>query len=183
MNYILPKEIHIGDRLKQYRELKNIKAAEMARKLEMSRQYYSSYEAKPDIKLQRLLKFCQLLDVPFSFFLSDKVQTTEFLAQDKSIDIGLGNWIDINEEKPEPGMRVLIIKDLRKWDETSTPKIEIANVGYLATEILTGCPSSVTGFFNIKGLYFSAPDILHPNTITYWQPSLDIENCIELGNR
>ena len=64
-------DLHIGDKLKQYRENKNLRASEMASKLGVSRQLYASMEDNSDIKFGKLLLICTELEIPLSFFLEN----------------------------------------------------------------------------------------------------------------
>lgn len=80
------------------------------------------------------------------------------------------DWISTKDKLPKPGERVLIIRDVRKWDDKRPIEIDIANVGYLERETRIGGPTSLTGYFNLVGIYFSVPAVLHPDSVTYWKP-------------
>lgn len=79
-------------------------------------------------------------------------------------------WISVLDKLPEPNTKVLIIRDVRKWDVKRKPYADIASVGFLEEETLIGGPISLTGYHNLKGIYFSVPAILHPDSVTFWQP-------------
>ncbi len=88
-------------------------------------------------------------------------------------------WISTKDTLPKKGDRVLIIRDVRKWDKKRIPHSDIATVGYLETETKIGGPVSLTGYHNMQGIYFAVPAILHPDSVTHWQPLPDISEIIK----
>jgi hypothetical protein len=89
-------------------------------------------------------------------------------------DLKTMEWIKTKDRLPEPNKKVLIVRDVRKWDEKRPVTIDIAYTGYSEEEILIGGPIALTGYHKMKGIYFSVPAILHPEEVTYWMelPSL-----------
>lgn len=87
-------------------------------------------------------------------------------------------WISTKERLPEPGTEVLIVRDVRKWDKKRSVHVDVAKVGELKRETIIGGPKSLTGYHKLKGIYFAVPAILHPESVTYWQPLPDFEECL-----
>lgn len=77
-------------------------------------------------------------------------------------------WISVKDKFPEPNSRVLIVRDVTSWDKTRPIFVDVANVGFLEKETRIGGPNSLTGYATIKGIYFSVPSILHPDSVTHW---------------
>ena len=88
----------------------------------------------------------------------------------------MSNWISVNDIMPEEGTKVIIVRDVRKWSSKRPITISIADVGYLDEMTRIGGPNSLTGYTNIKGIYFSVPAILHPESVTHWQPLPEAPN-------
>ena len=86
----------------------------------------------------------------------------------------MDNWINTKDRLPEPNKKVLIVRDVRKWDNKRPVTIDIAHTGYLEKETTIGGPNALTGYYKLKGLFFSLPAILHPESVTHWMelPSL-----------
>jgi hypothetical protein len=86
----------------------------------------------------------------------------------------MNNWIKTKDKLPEPNKKVLIVRDVRKWDEKRPVIIDIAYTGVFEKETEVGGPNSLTGYYKMKGIYFSVPAILHPESVTHWMelPSL-----------
>lgn len=79
-------------------------------------------------------------------------------------------WISTKDMLPEPDEDVLIINDVRKWDEKRPVRIMIAHTGFFENQFTIGGPNALTGYHKIKGLYFAVPAILHPESVTHWMP-------------
>ena len=96
----------------------------------------------------------------------------------------LGGWISTKDRLPEAGQKVLIVRDVRKWDKERKVEVDIANVHFSKKQEFGG-PNSLTGSGYLKGIYFAVPSILHPDSVTYWQPipSLpDEDNSVKVNN-
>lgn len=87
----------------------------------------------------------------------------------------INGWISTKERLPEADETVLIVRDYRKWDAKRKPYVDIANVGFLEKETQIGGPVSLSGYHNLQGIYFSVPAILHPDSVTFWQPIPNID--------
>jgi hypothetical protein len=101
----------------------------------------------------------------------------KFIGQQKRVvckvclnDFLKENWISTKHKMPEPYRYVLIVRDVTKWDAKRPIEVEAAYVGFFEEEREVGGPRSLTGYHKIKGLYFAVPAILHPDSVTYWQP-------------
>lgn len=88
------------------------------------------------------------------------------------------SWISIKEKLPIPGSEVLIIRDVRKWDSKREVRVGFAKVGFFDEETEIGGPRSLTGYHKMIGIYFAVPSILHPDSVTYWQPAPDLPNYL-----
>lgn len=78
-------------------------------------------------------------------------------------------WISTKDKLPEPNTKVLIVRDYRKWRKGEKPYVDIATVGFLEQETQVGGPKSLSGYHNLKGVYFAVPAILHPDSVTFWR--------------
>jgi hypothetical protein len=76
-------------------------------------------------------------------------------------------WISTRDKLPDKGTKVEIIVDVRRWNAKSEPYRTNANVGYFNTSHRIRGRVSITGYFNIKGIYFAAPTVLHPESVTF----------------
>lgn len=79
-------------------------------------------------------------------------------------------WISVKDRLPGIGERVLIVRDVTAWDSKRPRTIDLAHTGFFETETTIGGPVSLTGYHKMKGLYFSVPAILHPDSVTHWMP-------------
>ena len=84
------------------------------------------------------------------------------------------NWISVKDKLPEPGQRVLIVRNVKKWDEKRPITIDLATTGIFEKERMIGGPNSLTGYHRMKGFYFAVPAILHPESVTHWMPLPDL---------
>lgn len=64
-------QIHIGKRLKEYRIVENLRPADLARTLDVTRQHYAILEKNADMKFTLLINICSKLGLPLSYFLID----------------------------------------------------------------------------------------------------------------
>ncbi len=78
------------------------------------------------------------------------------------------NWIRATDKLPEPNQKVLIVRDVRKWDSKRPITIDLAYTGFFEEDTRIGGPIALTGYKDIKGIYFSVPAILHPEEVTHW---------------
>jgi len=84
------------------------------------------------------------------------------------------NWISTKDRLPSKGDTVLIVRDYRKWDIKRKPYVGFANVGFLEIETEIGGPNALSGYHKLKGIYFSVPAILHPESVTHWMNIPDL---------
>ncbi|CAN1553348.1 Domain of unknown function DUF551 [Spirosomataceae bacterium] len=84
------------------------------------------------------------------------------------------HWTKTADRLPEPNKKVLIVRDVRKWDQGRAVSIDIARTGFLENETIIGGPKALTGYHKMKGVYFAVPAVLHPESVTHWMelPSL-----------
>lgn len=64
-------QVHVGNRLKQYRIEENLKPVEVAKMLGVTRQHYAIFEKNAEMKFSMILKVCSTLGLPLSYFLVD----------------------------------------------------------------------------------------------------------------
>lgn len=79
-------------------------------------------------------------------------------------------WISTKDRLPNVGEKVLIVRNVKKWDEKRPITIDVAHTGFLENETIIGGPIALTGYHKMKGIYFSVPAILHPEEVTHWMP-------------
>ena len=90
----------------------------------------------------------------------------------------MDNWIKTTDKLPEPNKKVLIIRDVRKWNKERPVRIDIAHTGFFENETIIGGPSALTGYHKMKGIYFAVPAILHPESVTHWMELPLLPNSI-----
>lgn len=82
-------------------------------------------------------------------------------------------WIDMNDRKPLPATKVLVLLDYTEYRRDK--RVEIAHVYSTAEPMRYGGPNSVTGQGWLTGLYFAIPSIVAPGIVSHWMELPDVE--------